>query len=85
MMAQPSNEPSIVPVCVVGSQFMIPNPLEVIVDTNSRGNIVVTDIHHKIMLKVKPCNTIFHQQRLLLQADDKPIAMIRAKVIFMFY
>ncbi|GKA03680.1 LURP-one-related 15-like protein [Tanacetum coccineum] len=64
-----------------GSQFMEPNPLEVIVDTNSRGNILVTDINHKIIFKVKPCNTYFHQQRLLLHADDRPIAMLRDKLM----
>nr|GEX38830.1 RNA-directed DNA polymerase, eukaryota [Tanacetum cinerariifolium] len=62
------------------SQFMEPNPVEVIVDTNSRGNILVTDINHKIIFKVKPCNTYFHQQRLLLHADDRPIAMLRDKM-----
>ncbi|GKC90319.1 LURP-one-related 10-like protein [Tanacetum coccineum] len=81
LMAQPKDETTSVPVCVIGSQFMEPNPLEVIVDTNSRGNIVVTDINYKIIFKVKPCNTYFHQQRLLLHADDRPIAMLQDKLM----
>ncbi|PWA59506.1 tubby C-terminal-like domain-containing protein [Artemisia annua] len=80
-MAQPNDETTSVPICVIGSQFMEPNPLEVIVDTNSRGNIVVTDINHKIIFKVKPCNTYLHQQRLLLHADDRPIAMLQDKLM----
>ncbi|KAI3771052.1 hypothetical protein L6452_02204 [Arctium lappa] len=79
-MTQPSHE-GMAPVCVIGSQFMAPNPLEFIVDTNSRGNLVITDINHKIMLKVKPCNTILHHQRLLLHNDDRPIAMLRNKLM----
>ncbi|GKD31030.1 LURP-one-related 10-like protein [Tanacetum coccineum] len=47
----------------------------------SFGNIVVTDINYKIIFKVKPCNTYFHQQRLLLHADDRPIAMLQDKLM----
>ncbi|KAJ9547774.1 hypothetical protein OSB04_020317 [Centaurea solstitialis] len=69
------------PVCVIGSQFMAPYPIDFIVDTNSKGNLVITDINHRIMLKVKPCNTILHDQRLLLHNDDRPIAMLRNKLM----
>ncbi|XP_071698016.1 protein LURP-one-related 10-like [Rutidosis leptorrhynchoides] len=80
-MAQPIDECSIVPVCVIGSQFVTPDTIQIIVDTNSQGNIVVTDNNHRIMLKVKPCDTRFHRQRLLLHADDTPIAMLRSKLM----
>lgn len=83
-MAQPNDGCAIVPVCVIGSQFVTPNKLEFIVDTNSKGNIVVTDINHKIILKIKPCNTAFHHQRLVLHADDTPIVMLRKKVINLY-
>ncbi|KAI3810492.1 hypothetical protein L1987_20108 [Smallanthus sonchifolius] len=77
-MAQAKDETA---VCVIGSKFIIPNPLEVIVETNSGGSLLVTDINHKVMLKVKPCNTIFHHQLLLLHADGSPVAMVRDKLL----
>ncbi|KAJ0442339.1 putative tubby-like protein [Helianthus annuus] len=80
-MAQPVDEPAVTPVCVIGPEFIIPNPLEVIVETNSKGSLLVTDINHKVMLKAKECNTIFHHQLLLLHADDRPIAMVRDKLM----
>ncbi|CAH1450597.1 unnamed protein product [Lactuca virosa] len=78
-MAEPSY--SYAPVSVIGSQFMAPFQLDVIVDTTLRGNIVITDMNHKILLKVKPCDTSFRHQRVLVDADDKPIAMIREKLM----
>ncbi|CAI9294319.1 unnamed protein product [Lactuca saligna] len=78
-MAEPSY--SCAPVSVIGSQFMAPFQLDVIVDTTLRGNIVITDMNHKILLKVKPCDTSFRHQRVLVDADDKPIAMIREKLM----
>ncbi|KAI3781385.1 hypothetical protein L2E82_11398 [Cichorium intybus] len=81
MMAQPSYAPLSTPVSVIGSQFMVPYQFDIIVETNSSGNLVITDITHKIMLKVKPCDTSFHYQRVLLDAFDKPIVMIRDKLM----
>ncbi|KAD3067601.1 hypothetical protein E3N88_35481 [Mikania micrantha] len=83
MMSQISDEPAAVatPVCVIGPQFVTPNPLEVIVETNSIGSLLVTDVNHKVMLKAKTCNTTFHHQLLLLHADDRPIAMVRHKMM----
>ncbi|XP_076910412.1 protein LURP-one-related 10-like [Bidens hawaiensis] len=80
-MAQPEDEPAVSPICVIGRQFVISNPLEVIVETNSKGSLLVTDTNHKVMLKAKECNTIFHHQFLLLHADDRPIAMVRDKLM----
>lgn len=77
-MAKPSN--SYAPVSVIGPQFMAPSQFDIIVDTTLRGNIVITDMNHKILLKVKPFDTSFHHQRVLLDADDEPIAIIRQKV-----
>ncbi|XP_024965872.1 protein LURP-one-related 10-like [Cynara cardunculus var. scolymus] len=79
MMAQPSDAPVFIPVSVIGPQFISPFPLEVIVDTYSCGNLVITDTNHKIMLKVKPYSTNFHHQLLLLDADDRPIVTLRKK------
>ncbi|KAI3786995.1 hypothetical protein L1987_41132 [Smallanthus sonchifolius] len=79
MMAQPSYAPSPYPVSVIGSQFIAPYPFEVIIVTNSSGDLLITDINHKILFKVKPCNTSTHEQRVLLDADDIPIVMMREK------
>ncbi|CAI9294311.1 unnamed protein product [Lactuca saligna] len=78
-MAKPSN--SYAPVSVIGPQFMASSKFDIIVDTTLRGNIVITDMNHKILLKVKPFDTSFHHQRVLLDADDEPIAMIRQKLM----
>ncbi|KAI3514987.1 hypothetical protein L1887_13735 [Cichorium endivia] len=59
---------------------MAPYQFDIIVEINSSGNLVITDITHKIMLKVRPCDTSFHYQRVLLDAFDKPIVMIREKM-----
>ncbi|KAK1430911.1 hypothetical protein QVD17_14021 [Tagetes erecta] len=75
------DQAAVTPVCVIGQQFIIPNPLEVIVETNPGGNLLVTDINHKVMLKVKQCNTTFHHQLLLLHVDNRPIAMVRNKLM----
>ncbi|KAI7753406.1 hypothetical protein M8C21_031002 [Ambrosia artemisiifolia] len=80
-MAQTRDEPAVTPVCVIGLEFINPNQLEVIVETNSRGSLLVTDINHKVMLKAKECNTILHHQLLLLHADDRPIVMVRDKLL----
>ncbi|XP_024968612.1 protein LURP-one-related 10-like [Cynara cardunculus var. scolymus] len=79
VMAQPSYAPVFVPVSVIGPQFILPYQLEIIVDTYSSGNLVITDTNHKIMLKVKPYSTSFHRQLLLLDAVDRPIVMLREK------
>ncbi|KAI3694615.1 hypothetical protein L1987_77583 [Smallanthus sonchifolius] len=63
----------------IGSQFIAPYPFEVIIVTNSSGDHLITDVNHKILFKVKPCNTTYHQQRMLLDADDTPIVTMREK------
>ncbi|XP_071698692.1 protein LURP-one-related 10-like [Rutidosis leptorrhynchoides] len=78
-MAQPGYVPSCVSVFVIGSQFVAPYPFELIVSTNSSGNHLVTDVDHKVLFKVKPCNSDYHEQRVLLGYDDQPIALIREK------
>ncbi|KAI3829007.1 hypothetical protein L1987_03120 [Smallanthus sonchifolius] len=79
MMAQPSDAPLFPPFSVIGPQFIAPYPLELIVDKYPCRHLVITDSDHKIMLKVKPYDTTFHCQRVLLDANDKPIAMLREK------
>ncbi|KAI3781384.1 hypothetical protein L2E82_11397 [Cichorium intybus] len=81
MMAQPSYAPLSSPVSVIGTQFMTQDQFDITVETNSSGNLVITDTNHKIMLKVKPCDSSFHYQRVLLDAFDKPIVLIREKVM----
>ncbi|KAL7590292.1 hypothetical protein Lser_V15G39666 [Lactuca serriola] len=83
MMAQPSYAPLSSPVSVIGSQFMSPYQLDIIVDRNPKGNveITITDMSNKIMLKVKRCDTSFHYQRVLLDVDDKPIVTMRKKIM----
>ncbi|XP_023737771.1 protein LURP-one-related 10 [Lactuca sativa] len=81
MMAQPSYAPLSSPVSVIGSQFMSPYQLDIIVDRNPKGNVEITDMSNKIMLKVKRCDTSFHYQRVLLDVDDKPIVTMRKKIM----
>ncbi|PWA45029.1 LURP1-like domain-containing protein [Artemisia annua] len=69
------------PVYVIGSQFMAPYPFDLIVDLNSGGNLVITDMNHKVLLKVKSCNTTFHHGRMLLHADGTPIVRVREKIL----
>ncbi|XP_076958679.1 protein LURP-one-related 15-like [Bidens hawaiensis] len=79
-MAQPSYALSPYPGFVIGSQFIAPYPFELIVVTNSSGDHLITDVNHKVLFKVKPCNTSNHVQRVLLDFDDMPIVMMREKV-----
>ncbi|KAI3671750.1 hypothetical protein L1987_87130 [Smallanthus sonchifolius] len=44
------------------------------------GKLVITDINHKVLLKVKPCNTTFHFERALLHADGRLIVRLRDKM-----
>ncbi|KAI3703342.1 hypothetical protein L1987_73338 [Smallanthus sonchifolius] len=82
-MAQPSDAPLFPPFSVIGPQFIAPYPLEIIVDKYPCRHLVITDSNHKIMLKVKPYDTTFHRQRILLDANDKPIAMLQEKNLTM--
>ncbi|GJX16731.1 LURP1-like domain-containing protein [Tanacetum coccineum] len=70
------------PVYVIGSQFMAPYPFDLIVDLNSGGNLVITDMNYKVLLKVKSRNTTFHHGRMLLHADGTPIVRHREKAKF---
>ncbi|KAL7590293.1 hypothetical protein Lser_V15G39667 [Lactuca serriola] len=79
MMAQPSYAPLSSPISVIGSQFMVPYQFDIIVDRNSKGNLVITDTNDKILLKVKPCDASY--QRMLLDVDEKPIVMMRKKIM----
>nr|XP_043622350.1 protein LURP-one-related 10-like [Erigeron canadensis] len=69
------------PVSVIGYEFMAPYEFDLIVDTNSGGNIIITDINHNILLQVKPCDTMLHHQRMLLDADGRPIVRLREKIM----
>ncbi|KAI3771050.1 hypothetical protein L6452_02202 [Arctium lappa] len=70
-----------IPVPVIGSQFMAPYPFDIVVDANLGGNLVITDTNHKIMLKVKSCDTTFHHRRVLLDVNDTPIVTLREKIL----
>ncbi|XP_052622872.1 protein LURP-one-related 10 isoform X2 [Lactuca sativa] len=78
-MAQPNKAPSSSPVCVIGSHFMVPQQLDLIVDRISSGILLITDINHKIIFKVKPCDSFIHERRVLLDVDDQPIVAMRDK------
>uniref|UniRef100_A0A251SVZ6 Putative tubby C-terminal-like domain-containing protein n=1 Tax=Helianthus annuus TaxID=4232 RepID=A0A251SVZ6_HELAN len=83
MMDQPSDHapaPLFPPFSVIGSQFVAPESLEIIVEKYPCRNLVITDTNHKILLKVKPYNKRLHRQRVLLDANDKPIAKLRKKL-----
>ncbi|CAH1433226.1 unnamed protein product [Lactuca virosa] len=78
-MAERNKAPSFSPVSVIGSQFMAPHQLDIIVDRISSGILLITDINHKTMFKVKPCDSFFHERRVLLDVDDQPIVVMRDK------
>ncbi|XP_076944081.1 protein LURP-one-related 15-like [Bidens hawaiensis] len=82
-MAQPSDAPVFPPFPVVGPQFIVPKPLEIIVHKYPGRNLVITDINHTILLKVKPHDSALHYQLLLLDANDTPTAMLRQKALSM--
>nr|XP_043622538.1 protein LURP-one-related 10-like [Erigeron canadensis] len=78
-MAQPDVPLILPPVSVIGHEFIAPYPLETKFEKYSKESLVITDINNKIILKVKPCDSSFHRQRLLLDADDRPIVKLREK------
>ncbi|KAJ9547701.1 hypothetical protein OSB04_020244 [Centaurea solstitialis] len=78
-MDKQRNAPKCIQVSVIGSHFVAAYPFDIIVYINSGGNLMITDINNKLLLKVKPCNTTFHNQRVLLDADDRPIGVLREK------
>ncbi|CAI9298908.1 unnamed protein product [Lactuca saligna] len=80
-MAQPNKAPSSTPVSVIGSHFMVPHQLDIIVDRISSGILLITDINHKIIFKVKPCDSFIHERRVLLDVDDQPIVTMRDKSV----
>ncbi|XP_076904172.1 protein LURP-one-related 10-like [Bidens hawaiensis] len=69
------------PFSLVGPKFIVPNPLEIIVNKYPGRNLVITDVNHTILLKVKPNDTTFHCQLMLLDAHDNPIALLRQKTM----
>nr|XP_043636670.1 protein LURP-one-related 15-like isoform X2 [Erigeron canadensis] len=64
---------------VIGSQFISPNPLDIKIEMYAAGTLVITDEKNKIILKVRPCDTTFHRQRWILDANDIPIVKLREK------
>ncbi|KAF5775219.1 putative tubby-like protein [Helianthus annuus] len=80
MMAQPSGAPVFPPFSVISPQFVTQEPLEIIVDSYPGRNLVISNINHKIMLKVQPCDTFTHYQSVLLDVNDKPIAMLQKQL-----
>ncbi|KAL8206038.1 hypothetical protein R6Q57_009589 [Mikania cordata] len=66
-------------VSVIGSQFIVPHPFEVMFVRNPSGDHLITDVNHNIMFKVKRRSTSYHEQRLLLDADDIPLVLIHKK------
>ncbi|MFS7926457.1 hypothetical protein Hanom_Chr04g00297291 [Helianthus anomalus] len=83
MMAQPSVAPVFPPFSVISPQFITPEPLEIIVNKYPGRNLMITDINHTIMFRVKECKTN-RLQLALLDANEKPIAMLQ-KVTLSFY
>ncbi|KAK1440467.1 hypothetical protein QVD17_06294 [Tagetes erecta] len=69
------------PVSVIGSEFTVPYAFDIIVDKSPGGEMIITDVNHKILLKVKSCDTSFHSERVLLTADDKVIVKLREKIM----
>ncbi|KAL4572575.1 hypothetical protein LXL04_019355 [Taraxacum kok-saghyz] len=80
-MAQSGDTPSFSPVSVIGPQFIVPYQFDIIVDRITRGHLVITDNYHKILFKVKPCDTSFHLQRVVVDVYDKPVVIIREKIM----
>ncbi|CAI9298907.1 unnamed protein product [Lactuca saligna] len=46
--------------------------------STQKCTFILSDINHKIMFKVKPCDSFLHEQRVLLDDDDQPIVSISA-------
>ncbi|GJU70559.1 LURP-one-related 10-like protein, partial [Tanacetum coccineum] len=67
------------PISVIGPEFVAPSQLELIVETHAPGNLLVSDIDHKILFRVKPADTTFHRKRLLLDPDDRPLLLLQEK------
>ncbi|KAD3067603.1 hypothetical protein R6Q59_018366 [Mikania micrantha] len=78
-MAQPSYAHVMPLVSVIGPQFVAPHEFNVIVDRHSNEGLVITDTNHRILFTVKSCDTFLHCQRLLQDANDIPIALLREK------
>ncbi|GJX23050.1 LURP-one-related 10-like protein, partial [Tanacetum coccineum] len=74
-MAQPAS----LPISVIGPEFVAPSQLELIVETHAPGNLLIADIDHKILFRVKPADTTFHRKRLLLDPDDRPLLLLQEK------
>ncbi|XP_076904191.1 protein LURP-one-related 10-like [Bidens hawaiensis] len=81
MMAQPGDHAAESSFSVIGPQFIAPHSRELIIEKYLGGSLVITDTNHTILLKVRPCDTIFHRQRLLVDAKDAPIVMLREKMM----
>lgn len=83
--APPAATASNVPTVVIGPQFCVPYPTDIIVARKAHslwnGIFVVTDVNDNIILKVKRTDSVLHDQRLLLDAADHPIVTFRDKVI----
>ncbi|MFS8005599.1 putative tubby-like protein [Helianthus anomalus] len=70
------------PISVIGSEFTAPYPFDIIVERKSGGNMVITDINNNnTLLKVKACNTTFHYERAIFNADGRIILRLRDKII----
>lgn len=85
MMAHP-NHASVFPApfSVIDPKFVNPKLLEITVEKYPGRHLVITNKINKILLKVKPHDTSFHHQLILLDANDKTIATFREKVTLSF-
>ncbi|KAJ9547699.1 hypothetical protein OSB04_020242 [Centaurea solstitialis] len=79
IMDKQTDAPGSIPESVIGSEFMASYPFDITVHTYSGGNLMITDINDKLLIRVKPCNTTFHNQRVLLDTHDTPIVVLREK------
>ncbi|GJR52276.1 LURP-one-related 10-like protein [Tanacetum coccineum] len=66
-------------VSIIGSEFISPYPLEFNVETDWKGNLVITDNNNKTIFTVRSCDKSFNRQRLLMDANWKPIVTIEEK------
>ncbi|XP_030481340.1 protein LURP-one-related 10 [Cannabis sativa] len=83
----PSFTPVAHPVRVVGSEFMAPYPVELVMTEKSltlrEGTFTVTDTQENLIFKVKGSIFSLHDRRTLLDATEKPILSLAQKIMTM--
>ncbi|KAK9054889.1 hypothetical protein SSX86_025968 [Deinandra increscens subsp. villosa] len=59
---------------VIGSEFIAPHKLNIMVNRSSGGHLDITDTNDTIMFTIRSDDTVFHRQRLLKDEHGKVIA-----------